>query len=727
MGRLLIISNRLPVTARAEDGHVVLEPSIGGLATGLASFYRNCDSRWIGWYEPPNGSVVEPQECESVAARLDAEYACTPVFIPPDEAAAYYEGFANATLWPIFHYFTQFARFEDEWWEAYVSVNRRFRDAVLSVAQEDDTIWIHDYHLLLLPGMLRESLPSASIGFFLHVPFPSFEIFRMLPWRTELLHGVLGADLIGFHTYDYVRHFLSSVLRLTGYEHVLGEVSVGHHRAKVDAFPMGIDYQTYATARERPEVQAEISRIRENVGGMRVILSVDRLDYTKGVIQRLEAYDCFLEENPQFHGKVILALLAVPSRTDVHQYQRLKRHLDELIGRISGKYGFLDWSPIQYQSGSAPFETLAALYATAEVILVTPLRDGMNLIAKEYVAAQEGEGVLILSEMAGVAKELGEAIVVNPYNRSEMAAAFVTALDMPLEERRDRMAAMKERLRRYDVTRWASDFLDALASMRTEKAELRSKLLTATAEERLEAEYRGAERRLILLDYDGTLVTFTRRPSAAKPDPALLDLLVDLTSDPKNEVVIVSGRDRITMAQWLGRLDVALVTDHGAWVKERGGDWEALVPLTSDWKDSVRPVLERFVDRTPGALLEEKEFSLVWHYRAADPLIGPLRARELRDSLEHLTGNLDLGVLEGNKVLEVKNAGINKGRAASLWLSKEPWDFILAVGDDRTDEDLFAALPEGACSIRVGWATSKATFYADQVADVRRLLTKLAR
>lgn len=726
MGRLLIVSNRLPVTARAEDGHLILEPSIGGLATGLASFYRDYDSRWIGWYEPPHGPV-DPEESESVAARLDAECGCTPVFMPPDEAAAYYEGFANATLWPTFHYFTQFARFEDSWWEAYVNVNRRFRDAVLSVAREDDTIWIHDYHLLLLPGMLRESLPSASIGFFLHIPFPSFEIFRMLPWRTELLRGILGADLVGFHTYDYVHHFLSSVLRLTGYEHVLSEVSVGHHRVKVDAFPMGIDYQTYASARELPGVQAEISRIREDVGDLRVILSVDRLDYTKGVIGRLEAYDRFLEENPRFHGKVVLALVAVPSRTDVDQYQQLKRELDETVGRISGKYGFLHWTPVQYQSGSTPFETLAALYATAEVILVTPFRDGMNLIAKEYVATNEGEGVLILSEMAGVAKELGEALVVNPYNGSEMAEAIATALDMPLEERRDRMAAMKDRLRRYDVTRWASDFVDSLSSMRTEEADLLSRLLTGTAEERMEAEYRSAEHRLILLDYDGTLTTFTRRPSAAKPDRALLDLLARLTADPKNEVVIVSGRDRITMVQWLGGLDLALVTDHGAWVKDRAGDWENLVPLTSDWKHTVRPVLERFVDRTPGALLEEKEFSLVWHYRAADPVIGPLRARELRDSLEHLTGNLDLGVLEGNKVLEVKNAGVNKGRAASRWLSRQQWDFILAAGDDRTDEDLFAALPKGACSIRVGWADSKATFYADRVADVRRFLTRLAR
>ena len=335
--------------------------------------------------------------------------------------------------------------------------------------------------------------------------------------------------------------------------------------------------------------------------------------------------------------------------------------------------------------------------------------------------------MLILSEMAGVAKELGEALVVNPYNRAEMAASIATALDMPADERADRMAAMKARLSRYDVARWASEFMDTLDSTRAEESELRSRLLTPAADEHIEAEYRRARRRLILLDYDGTLVTFTRWPSAAKPDQGLLDLLTKLSSDPKNEVVIVSGRDRITMAQWLGGIDLSLVTDHGAWVKERGGEWESLVPVTAEWKDSVRQVIERYVDRTPGALLEEKDFSLAWHYRAADPLIGPLRARELRDSLEHLTGNLDLGVLEGNKVVEVKNAGINKGRGASRWISKEPWDFVLAVGDDRTDEDLFAALPEGACSVRVGWAASKATYYADRVADVRRLLTKLAR
>jgi trehalose 6-phosphate synthase/phosphatase len=710
--RLLIVANRLPVTAHSEGGRLVLEPSIGGLATGIGSFYRKYDSLWIGWYEPPEGEAGEFGP-EAVKTRLMEEHDSKPVFIPPEEALAYYEG----TLWPTFHYFTQYARFEEEWWNAYARVNRRFCDAVLEVARPDDTIWIHDYHLMLLPGMLRERLPNASIGFFLHIPFPSFEIFGMLPWRTELVRGLLGADLVGFHTYDYVRHFLSSVLRLTGLEHVLGEISVGRRRIKVDAFPMGIDYPAFSQSRDLPEVHDEMARMRAEVGEHRVILSVDRLDYTKGILHRLEAYDTFLAEHPEHQGHVVLALVTVPSRTDASDYQQLKRDVDEMVGRISGKY----------LSGSLPFERLAALYAIAEVILVTPLRDGMNLVAKEYVATHDEEGVLILSEMAGAAKELGEAIVVNPFNRSEMAAAIETALAMPAEERRDRMTAMKKRLLRYDVVRWAADFTDSLTLECGRERALRSRLLTDAVEEQMAEQYHSATRRLILLDYDGTLVGFANKPSHARPDAELLDLLAKLDSDPANEVVIVSGRDRVTMSQWLGDLPLSLITDHGAWIRERGEDWKTLTPLTGDWKESVRPVMERYIDRTPGSLLEEKEFSLVWHYRAADPFMGQTRARELRESLEHLTANRDLGVMEGNKALEVKNAGVNKGLAASTWLSREPWDFILAIGDDRTDEDLFATLPDCACSIRVGWGPSNATHYADGVADVREFLTRLAR
>jgi trehalose 6-phosphate synthase/phosphatase len=261
--------------------------------------------------------------------------------------------------------------------------------------------------------------------------------------------------------------------------------------------------------------------------------------------------------------------------------------------------------------------------------------------------------------------------------------------------------------------------------MRDKERTIRLRLMTGRIEQTMDEEYRAASRRLILLDYDGTLVGFTNKPGAARPDPDLQGLLGSLTADAGNEVVIISGRGRITMEQWLGRLDLSLISDHGAWVRERQGAWKAPMSLPDKWKDSVRPLLERYVDRTPGALIEDKEYSLVWHYRAADPYIGPLRARELRDALQDLTGDAGLGILEGNKVVEVKNADANKGRAASLWLEREDWDFILAIGDDRTDEDVFAALPQSACSVRVGWAPSRAEYYADSVADVRRLLTRL--
>ena len=440
----------------------------------------------------------------------------------------------------------------------------------------------------------------------------------------------------------------------------------------------------------------------------------------------MEVFDMFLEKYREYREKVTLILVAVPSRTGVEHYRVLKRRLDELVGRVNGKYGTFDWMPVWYLYRSVPFPKLVALYNVADVALVTPLRDGMNLIAKEFVASKKnGKGVLILSEMAGAAKELGEAIIVNPNNKDEIVEAVRAALEMPEEEQVERNRVMQKRLARYSIGGWVGDFMDRLAHAKRLQGELSVRRLTHRTKEKMLEDYLRATRRLILLDYDGTLVPFAEKPEKAKPDHGVLELLEGLASDERNEVVIVSGRDKETLDRWFGKLQVGLVAEHGVWIKEKGKDWEIVEPLRDDWKDQIRPLLEVYVDRTPGSFLEEKSYSLSWHYRKADPGLATVRANELKEDLLNLTRNLSIDVLEGSKVIELKDVGINKGRAVSKWLGSDNWDFILAIGDDWTDEDMFAVLPEEAYSIKIGLCPSKARFNLDTQQDARVLLDQL--
>ena len=725
MGRLILVSNRLPLSITKRKGKLNFKPSVGGLATGLSSLYKRKNGLWVGW----PGLALKGEEREVARARLESER-CHPVFLTQQEIEQYYHGFCNKTIWPLFHYFTQYVVYSKEFWGSYKKVNEKFRDAVLEVLKREDVIWVHDYHLMLLPKLLREEVPEACIGFFLHIPFPSYEVFRLLPWRKELLLGMLGADLIGFHTYDYAQHFLNSVRRILGYEHTLGQINTEERVVKVDAFPMGIDYARFSKALKSPSVRREVNRLKRKAGKKKVILSIDRLDYTKGIPLRLEAFDLFLEKNPKYLEDVVYILVAVPSRSRVEHYIQLKKRIDELVGQINGKYGTLGWSPIWYLYRFLPFHTLVALYRIADVAMVTPLRDGMNLISKEFVATKRGKGVLILSEMAGAAKELGEALIVNPNNLDEVAEALKEALSMPEREQIRRNVIMKRRIRRYDVLKWGREFLGRLSYVKELQKGLLAKELSGRERERMLRKYSRAKSRLLLLDYDGTLIPFSEKPEDAKPDRELIEILKGLSSDERNEIVVISGRDRDSLELWFSELDIGLVAEHGAWIREGKGMWEMVEPLRSDWKDTIRPILELYVDRTPGSFIEEKEFSLVWHYRKADPELGRVRASELKDNLLHLTVNLNLRVLEGSKVIEIKNVGVDKGKAAQRWIRKRRWGFILAAGDDWTDEDLFSSLPEWAYSIKVGKGSSSAKFNVDSPFEVRKLLrefTELAK
>ena len=725
MGRLFVVANRLPFSLSKREGEFHSRPSPGGLATGLSSLPESFERFWMGWPGITSDKLTA-QDKDEIGRKLAAEN-CRAVFLSQRHIEGYYLGFCNKTIWPLFHYFPFRTVYEGRFWKTYEQVNQTFCDEVIKVVEAGDYVWIHDYQLMLLPQLLREKLPELQIGFFLHIPWPSFELFRLLPWREEILNGLLGANLIGFHTYDYVRHFLSSACRIVGLEHTLGKLTIDNRVVKIDAFPMGINYEKYSQAIDDPSVRKEAQKIGQKVGDLKIIVSIDRLDYTKGIIQRLEAFDLFLSENPEYKEKVSLIMVAVPSRTGVEDYRILRNSLEQLVGRVNGEHGTIGWMPVWYLYRFLPFHRVTALYNVADVALVTPLRDGMNLIAKEFVASKtDGRGVLIISEMTGAASELGEALIVNSNNKAEIVAAIKQALQMPADEQIERNRMMQERLQRYDVSRWSSDFLNALAGASKAQQELSIHKLSESAQRKLIRDYAKSRKRLFLLDYDGTLVGYKSKPAEAEPDEEIVALLRTLAGNPKNRVAIISGRDRTTLAEWFGDLKVALVAEHGGWIKQEGRKWQRMETSSDNWKDSIKPILELYADRTPRSSVEEKDFSLVWHYRRANPELASVREQELRNAVLNLTTNLDVGVFEGSKILEIRKVGVNKGRAAEFWLEKGNWDFFLAAGDDYTDEEMFAALPDEAYSIKVGMSVSKARFNVDTVDEIRSLLKKLA-
>jgi len=721
MPRLVIVSNRLPITIKEEEGELIYHPSAGGLATGLNSLDKSINKLWIGW---PGKSVTDDWEKESIRRDLQRRD-LFPVFLEAEEVDLYYRGFSNKTVWPHFHYFTQFTTYSEEYWEAYRKVNRKFADAVIQQLRDDDMVWVHDYQLMLVPAMIREAFPQISIGFFLHIPFPSYEIFRILPWRKQILEGILGADQIGFHTFGYMRHFLSAVYRIIGYEHEFGTLTVENRIINVDAFPMGIDYDKYA--HPNPDLSKEgVQKIKALAQKTKLVISIDRLDYTKGITQRIKAFGQFIERHPEYQGEATLMMVVVPSRATVDQYQELKHQVDELVGEINGLYGTYDWTPIQYFYRSLDFDELTTLYQFADVALLTPLRDGMNLVAKEYVAAKEEtkRGVLILSEMAGAANELTDALIINPQDVNDMVEAIVTALQMDEQEQKQRLENMQFKLRKYTVRNWANTFMNEQQKLMREQKQHHIYRLEGAERSKLHEAYRQAGKRLIIMDYDGTLMPFHPDPQAVVPDQQLISILTDLQKIEGNQVVVNSGRDRDTLRRWLGESGIDLAAEHGVWIKF-GDEWVSNPNLANGWKEQVHSLLEDLVERTPGTFIEEKDYSLAWHYRRIDKDLGQKRVREFRDVLRYLTTGLDLQVLEGNKVVEIKNAGVNKGHATLNWLNQRDWDFIMALGDDHTDEDIFKVLPESAFTIKVGLATSVARYNLLSVEEVRELLGSL--
>ncbi|KAJ9153449.1 hypothetical protein P3X46_026884 [Hevea brasiliensis] len=696
---------------------------------------KEFEARWIGW-----AGVNVPDEIgQKALTRALAEKRCIPVFLDEEIVHQYYNGYCNNMLWPLFHYLglpqedrLATTRSFQSQFAAYKKANQMFADVVNKHYEEGDVVWCHDYHLMFLPKCLKEHNSNMKVGWFLHTPFPSSEIHRTLPSRSELLRSVLAADLVGFHTYDYARHFVSSCTRILELEGTPEGVEDQGRLTRVAAFPIGIDSDRFIRALEAPQVQDHIKDLKERFAGRKVMLGVDRLDMIKGIPQKILAFEKFLEENSLWRDKVVLLQIAVPTRTDVPEYQKLTSQVHEIVGRINGRFGTLTAVPIHHLDRSLDFHALCAVYAVTDVALVTSLRDGMNLVSYEFVACQDSKkGVLILSEFAGAAQSLGAgAILVNPWNITEVADSIRQALTMSCEEREKRHRHNFTHVTTHTAQEWAETFVSELNDTVIE-AQLRTRQVPPILpEEDAIKRYLQSNNRLLLLGFNATLTepvdTARRRVDQIKEmelklHPELKEILVALCSDPKTTIVVLSGSDRNVLDENFGEFDMWLAAEHGMFLRLTKGEWMTTMPEHSnmEWVDSVKHVFEYFTERTPRSHFELRETSLVWNYKYADVEFGRLQAR---DMLQHLwTGpisNASVDVVQGSRSVEVRAVGVTKGAAIDRILGEivhsksmtSPIDYVLCIGHFLAkDEDVYTFFEPVLPSDGVGIARTKQT------------------
>jgi len=765
MDRLIVVSNRLPVTiSKSSEGVYKFKMSSGGLVSALSGMKRDMKFIWIGW----PGMEIPEEEQEVVRQELFETYSCYPVFLSDEIADAHYNGFSNGILWPLFHYYPGEINFDETQFEAYIRANKAFLDTVNDIIHEGDMIWVHDYHLMLLPQMLRESHPESfnlKIGFFLHIPFPSSEIYLVLPVRKKILLGVLNCDLIGFHTFDYARHFITACQRVLNVPTRPNAVEYKGRLVAVDAFPIGIDPENFLNELKKDSVQKRIEYLKEKFQGAKILVGVDRLDYIKGVPQKLLAFENFLTQHPEWIGKVILVQVAVPSREDVKEYQYLQSIVSQLVGKINGEFGTFDFMPIHYLHKSVTFSELNALYAISDACIVTSTRDGMNLVSFEYISCQEEKkGVLILSEFAGAAQSLLGSIVINPWNSEDISDAIYKALTMPEDVREKNHEQQFKYVQKYTAAHWGKSFISELKSVSEEYNNEKFKILTPDI--LLEKLNKSTKKKLIMIDYDGTLTSTHKLPEFAKPNKALDKLLRDLQNVENTYIYILSGRSRVYLDRWFNDIGLGLSAEHGCfykhnkkWIKDYNikeklksnkalqhtlfsgnkstQGWLALIDeVESPWRDTIRPLLQYYTKRTPGSFIEEKEINMSWNYKNADPIFGSWQASELLHDLENIISYMAVTVVIGNKVVELRPSIIDKSTAARAILTdfkaQDEYDFVMYIGDGKEDEVVFSYLNEindidqdNVITAVVGKKQFNVKYYIENVDKVNELLKSI--
>jgi len=715
--RIVVASNRLPFSIRRTSRGLEVEPSPGGLVSAMDPVLRARGGTWIGW------PGIELRRDESLPVP-ERPYDVEPVHLNQEELSRYYTGFSNGTLWPLLHSMPDRARFERANFESYEAVNDRFADALLRRAEGAGLLWIHDYHLMLAARRVRAGLaPGTSLAFFLHVPFPPYDIFRLLPWDRELLRSLLACDLIAFHVRGYAQNFLDCVERGLGarVDPASMRVEYGDHTTRVIALPIGIEFGAFdSLARE--------ATVRTNAERERIVLGVDRLDYTKGIPQRMRAFERLLELHPEYRERVALLQIAVPSRSEVAEYRELKSEIDELVGAINGRFATAGWSPIRYLYRSFDRPRLAGLYRDAEVALVTPLRDGMNLVAKEWVACQvEDPGVLILSRLAGAAETMREALHVNPFDIDGTAEEIHRALAMPQEERGLRIAALRRRERRDDVHAWTQAFVEAAAEA--------SEALPSIGDlefERWLADFLKSYRLALFLDYDGTLSPLSSHPDEATLSDSMREALASCAGRDDIDLSIVSGRSLDGIRKVVAEPELTYAGNHG--LEIRAPD---LAPFVHEDLVHYRGRAEELADAldqiaSDGAWTERKGPTLTFHYRGVAEALRPRliavahkivreAGYQLRDAHCAVEARPPIGWDKGRAVLHIL-----RERYGPAWSESVR---VIYVGDDQTDEDAFRFLSGLATTFRVGSPDSPtaASRRLSGVDAVESLLRWLAR
>lgn len=723
--KLIIASNRLPYQIKKNKGELQVQKSSGGLVSAISALSSMYEITWIG-----AADFKEELWREFSDSDLTTEFKLVPLFIEKQLEKLYYNGFSNTLIWPLFHYFPSYSEYDENSFKAYRYVNRLFAHKIKEVAREEDVIWIHDYHLMLVPGFLKNSFESLSCAFFLHIPFPSYELIKLIPedWRKEILQSLVCSSVIGFQTSEHASHFKNSVAFFLGQECTNNELSINGHISFVKHYPISIDVQKFEEGSKSPEVIAYRDKIRKHYEGVKIIFSLDRLDYTKGVINRLEAFESLLSAETEWLEKVILIINVIPSRETLSKYAERKKLIEENITRINGVYGNIHWQPIIYQYQHLGFTKLVACYAACDIMLVTPLRDGMNLVAKEFIASRRDQtGTLILSEFAGASEEMNSAILVNPNDLAAHRKALRKALESSKREQKKNISTLQEYIREHDVHFWAKTFLDDVETARKRSVWIRPNFMTYYDRNDIFEAYEKATQRLILLDYDGTLMPFQNRPEDAMPDAGLKELIKRLTADKKNKVMLISGRDALTLENWFRKTPIALVAEHGVLHREFAGEWQFPGNLRTAWKEEVRLIMDKFVKTIPDSFIEEKKYGMAWHYRATEGVDEEAVRLAFSKELMMLNNREDFEVMHANKVIEIKSSHAGKGRFIQRYLQEKTYDFVLAIGDDVTDEEMFSALKHSShYTIKVGLGPTAARYNIVGVKSVHEILEELS-
>ncbi|KAJ4915194.1 hypothetical protein Rs2_00744 [Raphanus sativus] len=745
--RMIIVANRLPLKAERQNGSWSFTWDQDALYLQLKDgFPEDMEVLYVGSLSVD----VEPREQEEVARILLEKFKCVPTFFPPDLRSKFYDGFCKRQLWPLFHYMLPFSppdggggkRFDRSMWEAYVAANKLFFQRVIEVINpDDDFVWIHDYHLMVLPTFLRRRFNRIRMGFFLHSPFPSSEIYRSLPVREEILRSLLNSDLIGFHTFDYARHFLACCSRMLGleYQSKRGYIGLEYYGRTVGIkiMPVGIDMGRIQSVMKCSEEEGNVMELKKRYEGKTVLLGIDDLDVFKGIDLKLLAMEEMLKQHPSWRGRAVLVQIVNPARGKGIDVEKTRGEIEESCGRINEEFGGGYYQPIVYIDTPMSITEVNAYYHIAECVVVTAVRDGMNLTPYEYIVCRQGgpkKSVLVASEFIGCSPSLSGAIRVNPWNVEATGEALNQALSMSDGEKQLRHEKHFRYVSTHDVAFWSRSFLQDLERICVDHFKKRCWGMGISFGFRVVAldpnfrklsipsivsDYKRAKRRAILLDYDGTLMPQNSINKA--PSQEVMDFLDALCEDEKNTVFIVSGRGRESLGEWFSPCkNVGIAAEHGYFLKWPGSEeWETCGQGTDfGWMQIVEPVMKQYTESTDGSSIEVKDSALVWQYRDADP------------------------VKSGHYIVEVKPQGVSKGSVSEKIFSSmgedgKPADFVLCIGDDRSDEDMFEAIGNAmsknllcadalvfACT--VGQKPSKAKYYLDDTMEVRSMLESLA-